>query len=427
MSSTPYKRKSVFALADCNNFYVSCERVFNPKLEGKPVIVLSNNDGCAVARSNEAKAIGIKMGAPVFKIGNIIQASGVQVLSSNYTLYADMSRRVAECLSQFADDIEIYSIDEAFLELTPFAGSDLTAYAHEIRDTVKKWTGIPVSVGIAESKTLAKIASRFAKKSEGVLNFCDNKDTDRILEKTEIEDVWGIGRKYSLYLRCYGIRNALHMKYADVNLIKRKMGVNLTGMIEELRGNACYPLESNPPPRKGIRASRTFCHEITDYNLLREALCTYTSRAAEKLRRQNSLAGLVTVFTATNRFQKESFRFRMESVRMPVSTNLTSEIMAGMQEGLKKIYQRGEKYKKAGIMLNEIVPEAQGQRVLFDRPDRGKREKLMKTFDAVNKKMGTDTLKYASAGLGEKQQWRTVFNRKSPAYTTDWGALPGVG
>lgn len=330
--------KPVFALIDCNNFYVSCERVFNPKLAGRPVIVLSNNDGCAVARSEEAKAVGITMGAPVFKISRLIHAHKIQVLSSNYALYADMSQRVMDSLGQFGSDMEIYSIDEAFLDLSDVKNIDFAQYGRHIKNIVKKWTGIPVSVGIAKTKTLAKIANRIAKKSskaDGVLDLSNSSYIDKALEMTCIEDVWGIGRKYSRYLRCYGINNALDFRNADTGFINSKMGINGTRLLQELKGISCYPLEHGHSPRKAIRASRTFKKEIESAALIKEAVAEYVSRAGEKLRKQNSVAGLIIVFLMTNRFQKQTYCCKVESVKIPVPTNNTSRLIFMLTKDLK--------------------------------------------------------------------------------------------
>jgi DNA polymerase V len=406
---------------------VSCELVFNPALEGKPVIVLSNNDGCAVARSNEAKALGIKMGVPVFKITQLIDRHKVQVLSSNYALYADFSQRVAATLAEIVPEIEIYSIDEAFLDLTGFSKDNFSELGERIRRTVRKWTGIPASVGIAPSKTLAKIANHTAKKADGVLDLTDNTLTDSILENTEIEDVWGVGRKYANYLRCYGITNALRMKNADEGVIKRKMGINGTRMIRELRGVCCYPLDSNPTARQNIRVSRTFYREIESYDILKEAVSAFASRAAAKLRQQESLAGAMSVFIHTNRFREDSYSFRIETLSFAQSTNYTPELIGYSQIALERIFSEGIKYKRAGVMLGEIIPDTRFQKTFFDPVNRKKAQGLMKAVDEINGRMGKDMVKYAAVGIGGKQQkWKTVFNRKSPAYTSDWNQLPMV-
>lgn len=420
---------SVFALVDCNNFYVSCERVFDPKLEGKPVIVLSNNDGNAVARSNEAKALGIKMGVPVFEIQDLIKTHEVQVYSSNYALYGDMSQRVMQTLSKFTPDIEIYSIDEAFLDLSQFKLYDLTDYGRRIQYTVKKWTGIPVSVGIAETKTLAKIANRIAKKSNkagGVLDLTASPYQDRALEMTDVEDVWGIGRSYSMFLRENGINNALQLRNTDDNFIKKRMGIVGIRMLQELRGVSCYSLEQCYPPKKGITVSRTFKKAIETLDELKEAIASYASRGAEKLRKEHSVAGVLMVFIMTNRFKKERYYFNMETIRLPVATSDTPELIRYAHEGLKEIFRKGYLYKKAGVMFKDLVPENQIQANLFDSKDRNRSKKLMQALDNINIKLGSSTLKYAAVGLTHNQRWKTVFKKRSPSYTTNWDQLPKV-
>lgn len=417
---------SIFALVDCNNFYVSCERVFNPKLAGKPVIVLSNNDGCAVARSNEAKELGFRFGIPVFEIQNVIEKHKIQVYSSNYALYGNMSQRVMETISTFTPDMEIYSIDEAFLDLSSFRHYNLTEYGRKIQSTVYKWTGIPVSVGIAETKTLAKIANRVAKKfkqAAGVLDLTASPHQDRALEITKVEDVWGIGRRYAEFLIKNSINNALQLRNANINLIKAKMGVVGTRMLQELRGVSCYSLEKSPPTKKGITVSRSFKKEIKDLDDLNEAVAAYVSRGAEKLRTENSAAGVLMVFLMTNRFKKERFYFNLETINLPVPTNDTSELIQYACEGLRAIYRKGHRYKRAGVMFKDLVWCGSIQAGLFDVKDRKRSKKLMQSLDNINTKMGAGTLKYAAAGLGHNQKWKTVFQRRSPAYTTNWNQL----
>jgi len=418
-----------FAIVDCNNFYVSCERVFNPRLAGKPVVVLSNNDGCVVARSNEAKALGIKMGVPVFQISSLIKTHKVQVFSSNYALYADMSQRIMNTLSRFTPDIEIYSIDEAFLDLSQFKQYDLTDYGHKIRSSIKQWTGIPVSIGIAETKTLAKIANKIAKKSvkaEGVLNLTASPYLNRALEITDVGDVWGIGHSYSSFLEKHGIHNALQLRDADDKFIKKKMGITGVRLLQELRGVSCYALEQFPSPKKGITVSRTFKNSIESLDDLKEAVAAYVSLGAEKLRKEHSVAGVLMVFLMTNRFRKENYYINIKTIKLPVATIDTSELIHYAHEGLKAVYRKGYLYKKAGVMFKHLYPENQIQADLFNYIDFKRSKKLMQTLDNVNKKMGSDTLKYAATGLTNNQKWKTVFKRRSPSYTTNWNQLVKV-
>ena len=416
---------SVFALVDCNNFYVSCERVFNPELVGKPVIVLSNNDGCAVARSNEAKALGIKMAVPVFQIKDIIKNNKVRVYSSNYALYGDMSRRVMQTLTQFTPDLEIYSIDEAFLDLAGRKRINLTEYGRDIKNTVEKWTGIPVSVGIAGTKTLAKIAGRLAKKSKkanGVLDLSNSKYLDRALESVAVADIWGVGRRYAGFLQAKGINNALQLRDADDNLIKKKMGIVGLKLINELRGISCYPIEQSPPRKKSITVSRTFKKGVESLDELLEAVAAYVSSGAEKLRKEKSVSGVLMVYVMTNRF-KEDYYYNSVAVNLPVRTNDTSELISYAQQGLREIYKKGGHYKKTGILLHDLGSESLVQANFFDTVDRIRSKKLMQAVDTINFDMGSGAIQYGAFGLDHNQSWKTSFNQRSRSYTTHWDHL----
>jgi DNA polymerase V len=419
----------IFALVDCNNFYVSCEKVFNPKLIGKPVVVLSNNDGCVIARSNEAKAVGIRMGIPLFKIQDVIKAHGVHVYSSNYTLYGDMSQRVIEVLSQFTPDVEIYSIDEAFLDLAGFKGCSLTDYGRSIRSTVLTWTGIPVSVGIAETKTLAKIATCIAKKSkkaDGVLDLTMSPYRDAALAITDVEDIWGVGRGYSRFLRSIGINNALQLSNAPDGLIKKKMGITGIRILQELRGVSCYPLEQGPPPQKEITVSRSFKHPLRDGADVSEAVAAYTSRGAEKLRAAHLEANILVVFLMTNPYSRESRYFNMKTIRLPFATSDTSELIAYARSGLDEIYREGYLYKKAGVIFRDLSSDSCTQTVLFAHNRKEHSSQIMEAFDMINKKFGRDSLRYAATGATSNRKWKTAFQWRSPSYTTDWNQLPKV-
>ncbi len=416
---------SVFALVDCNNFYVSCERVFNPKLVGRPVIVLSNNDGCAVARSNEAKALGIKMAVPVFQIKDLIKHNKVQVYSSNYALYGDMSQRVMQTLTQFTPDLEIYSIDEAFLDLAGCKRINLTEYGRNIKTTVEKWTGIPVSVGIAGTKTLAKIANHLAKKSKkanGVLDLTTAKYMDQALAAVAVGEVWGVGRKYAGFLKANGIDNALQLRDADDNFIKKKMGIVGLRLLNELRGISCYPIEQSPPRRKSVTVSRTFKKAIASLDELLEAVAAYVSTGAEKLRQENSVAGVLIVYVMTNRF-KDDYYYNSVTLKLPVQTNDTSELIGYAREGLRGIYKKGGQYKKTGILLHDLGPETLVQANFFDTVDRNRSKKLMQAVDAINCEMGSGAIKYGAVGVGRNQSWKTAFNQRSRSYTTHWDHL----
>ena len=416
--------KEIFALVDCNNFYASCERIFNPKLEGRPVVVLSNNDGCVVARSNEAKALGIGMGVPAFEVEDIIKKNGVEVFSSNYALYADMSSRVMETLSTFTPDIEVYSIDEAFLNLAGFNCS-LTDYGRKMRRTIRKWTGIPVTVGMARTKTLAKIANKIAKKSvkaNGVLDLTNSPYLDKALAEIEVEKVWGVGYRTACKLRKAGIRTTLALQKADINWIRQKFGVVGVRTVYELRGISCYPLEHNPPAKKSVTVSRSFGRPIESLEELKEAIASYASRAGEKLRQQGLVSSLMTVYVTTSRFIKNRY-FNSYTVEFPVATNDTMELTRGALFCAGKLYRKGFAFKKAGIVFNGLVSEKQVQQSLFDSVDRAKSQRLMQAIDAVNTRLNCP-LRWAVEGLN--QPWKVKFNRRSYRYTTRWDELPEV-
>ncbi|MCS6293365.1 MAG: Y-family DNA polymerase [Nitrospira sp.] len=417
----------IFALVDCNNFYASCERVFNPRLEGKPIVVLSNNDGCVVARSNEAKALGIAMGVPEFQIRSLLQAHQVQVFSSNYTLYGDMSQRVMETLEQFCPDLEVYSIDEAFLSLSGFTSRDLTEYGRTIRTTVKRWTGLPVSVGIAETKTLAKIANRVAKRTpdtNGVFDLLACSDRDALLGRVPVEDVWGIGRNLTRLLNQHGIMTALQLREADDQWIRKHLGIVGLRLVMELRGISCLDLEECPAPRQSLTCSRAFGQLISTLADMEEAVSSYTSRVAEKLRRERLAATVMTVCLTTNEFKEGPQYSNALTLKLSVATDSTSDLIRSALQGIRTIYREGYRYKKAGVILTGLVPVSQIQTDLFDYQDREKSKRLMSALDAINHRWGADTLHYASSGISKA--WKTQFQYRSPAYTTDWTALPIV-
>lgn len=422
---------TTFALVDCNNFYVSCERVFDPRLENRPVIVLSNNDGCAVARSNEAKSLGIGMGAPFFKIRHIIEAHQVRVFSSNYPLYGDMSNRVMQTLSGFTPAMEVYSIDEAFLDLGGLAFTDLDRYARQIKKTVKRNTGIPVSIGMGPTKTLAKIAGRIAKKSSktgGVLDLTPERYRDRALEITVIEDVWGIGRRLAPYFKYRGIRTAQDFLRASPAMVRRKMGVLGIRMQKELSGESCYPLESGPAVRKSVGVSRTFKTPITTFDDLFEGIALYLSRGAEKLRQQDSAAEVLTVYVMTNRFRAESYYYNAATTVLPTPSSHTPELIRTGRKLLKQIFQSGRHYNKAGIYFPSLVSNSQVQNDLFDTVDRERSRRLMGAMDAVNARMGSYRLHCAAMGVvAEHTPWKGACRHRSRGYTTDWDELPCAG
>jgi DNA polymerase V len=417
---------TVFALVDCNNFYVSCERVFDPKLDGKPVIVLSNNDGCVVARSEEAKALGIAMGVPAFQIRHLIGAHDVLVYSSNYALYGDMSRRVMDTLAQFSPNVEVYSIDEAFLSLSEFTSRNLTEYGRTIRATVKQWTGIPVSVGIAETKTLAKIAGEVGKHSRdsgGVFDLTTCQERDALLAKMPVEDVWGIGPNWARVLTQHRITTALALRDADEHWIRKRMGVVGARIVQELRGVTCLALADCPPPKQGITVSRSFGRPVMSLAEMRQAVSTYAARAAEKLRAEGLAVTVLTVFLTTNPFKKDAPQYsNAATIKLPVATDATPKLLRYALRGIERIYLDGYRYNKAGVMLTALVPASQIQADLFDYHDRERSSRLMRVLDRINVEMGAGTLRYAAEGYVKR--WRTRFERRSPVNTTNWRDLP---
>jgi DNA polymerase V len=419
--------KDIFALVDCNNFYVSCERIFEPSLEGRPVVVLSNNDGCVVSRSNEAKKLGIGMGVAFFKVKDLAEKHGVAALSSNYTLYADMSRRVMETLCNFTPEIEVYSIDEAFLNLSGF-GENLTDYGRRIRQTVKQWTGMPVSIGIAETKTLAKIANRIAKRSpeaDGVFELTKQARIDDALAQTGVEHIWGVGIKTCIKLKRAGIKTALALRGVDIEWMRWRFGVTGVRTVYELRGICCYELEEQPPTKKGITVSRMFGRKVETVEELKEAIASYASRAGEKLREGGLAAGAMTVYVMTSRFVDPRKRyFNSHGVSFPTATNYTPELIEYATGAIERLYKKGFLYAKAGLILGELVPEGKVQGSLFDSADRQKSRRLMRAIDAVNLKLPDSPLIWAAEGID--QAWQAKFAKRSKRYTTQWDELVEV-
>lgn len=419
---------SLYFLVDCNNFYVSCERVFAPGLRERPVVVLSNNDGNVVALSNEVKEMGLPFGAPFFKVKELIRKEGVAVFSSNYTLYGDMSRRVMDCLGPFAPEMEIYSIDEAFLSMRGVAG-DPVAYGRRIRETVRQWTGIPVTIGIAPTKTLAKLASRIGKKERsclGVFDLTDAGRADRALGATGAGDVWGVGRQYAELLRRNGILTARQLRDAPDRWVRRHMTVTGLRTVWELRGVPCIPLDELPAPKKGIVSSRSFGRTVERPEELREAVSAYTARAAEKLRAQKSVAGSITVFLSTNRFREDDPQYSTGvACRLPVPSSYTPRLIHVACRLLDRIYREGYRYKKAGVMLYEIMPEGDAQLDLFSGfRDTDRTRRLMQAVDRVNRTMGRHTVRFAAEGIAVPWRMRREF--LSGRFTTRWDEIPVV-
>lgn len=418
----------IFALVDCNNFYCSCERVFNPKLENRPMVVLSNNDGCVVARSNEAKALGIKMGEPAFKLQDIIREHNVAVFSSNYTLYGDMSQRVMDCLAQFTPTKEIYSIDEAFLDLSGFEKIDLNEYAKLIKCTVQKWTGIPVSIGIATTKTLAKVANRLAKKSakaNGVLNLVNSPYLDLALQRTEVADVWGVGRSFTKMLHQQGIENAYHLKNAQEEWIRKERGIVGLRTVHELKGISCILLEEMPKSKKSTAVTRSFGSVVDNLSELKQALSAYASRAGEKLRQSQQQASSILVFFQTGTHDKNHpYRSWSATVNFFEPTFDSRELVKAAATVANNLFEPGYKLKKAGVILLGLTSQQERQLSLFETSDTERSQALMQVMDAINNRYGRETIQLASSGVRKK--WQVKAEKLSPRYTTDWNELPIV-
>lgn len=477
----------MLALVDCDGFYVSCERVFDPHLRGRPVVVLSNNDGCVVARSPEAKALGIGMGQPAFEIRDLLRANRGAALSSNYALYGDMSRRVMEVLGTFSPDVEAYSIDEAFLGLEGRLGRGLAAgreagsgpglwtgggmqeaggwlfpppapasslrtsgqaqpplpiqppepvsmtgsaafdLARRIRSTVLLWTGLPVSVGIAPTKVLAKVAGAAAKKApDGVGVLADPARIDAALAGLPAAEIWGIGPALAARLARAGVRTARDLRDANDRRVRRDLGIVGLRIVHELRGRSCLPLELAPPPKQATAVSRTFGRPVTTREELAEAVAAYVTRAAEKLRRQGSAARVLTVFLMTNPFAPEEPQYgNAATVPLPVATASTAELLRYALRAADGIFREGYRYRKAGVLLADLVPADRVQPDLFDDRDRAREARLSALLDRVNAAMGPGALRYAAAP-GPKPAWGVRAARRSPRYTTRWNDIPRV-
>ena len=411
-------RDKVFALIDCNAFYVSCERVFNPKLNNRPVVALSNNDGCIISRSKEAKALGIKMGVPLFKVKDIVEKEKVVVFSSNYTLYADMSRRVMNIISSSSPYTEIYSIDEAFVELSSLP-IDYESYAHQLRQTILQHTGIPVSIGIASTKTLAKVANHKAKKDDslnGVCSLVNYNNIDQILELTEVGDVWGVGRRLSKKLINHGIHNAKLLKNCSDSWIRKMMSVNGLKTITELRGISCIPLEEYSMTRKSCCTTRSFGKLLTNLEDIEQAVTTFARRAAERIRSESLAASCVSVFVRTNPFDKKSAYYSNAASR--TLSHPTHDSITIIETALlltKRIFKNNYQYKKAGVLLSGLCDESEIQETLFEK-NYNQNSDLMSAIDAINYRYGRDTLQMASeCKVGNWKQKRENCTRN---YTT---------
>jgi len=417
----------IFALVDCNNFYASCERVFDPRLKNRPIVVLSNNDGCIVARSNEVKALGIPMGVPYFEYKAVIKKHQVAVFSSNYQLYGDMSQRVMASLRLFAPDMEVYSIDEAFLRLDYFPSRDLVDYCKTIRAKVVQWTGIPVSIGIGPSKVLAKVANRVAKTQtdEGVFDIRSEETQDEILKTLDVEKLWGIAGRWAERLNRIGIEKASDLRDANPTIVRKHLSVVGERLLRELRGQSCIDLE-DVQPRKSILSSKSFGTLVTKKEPLEEALANYAARACEKLRKQNSRAQAVYVFIQTNGFKKTEKQYNNAfTLTLTIPASDTRTIIEAAKFCLSQIYKPGYRYKKTGIMLLDLIPAAVEQRHLFVDFDHRPGDRLMGLVDRVNRSHGPDTLFFGAQGV--TREWKMRCGLRSPRYTTQWDELLRVG
>jgi DNA polymerase V len=397
--------KNKIALVDCNSFYVSCERLFNPSIIKKPVIVLSSNDGCVISRSTEAKALGIKMGEPYFKVEKIIKKNDVKVFSSNYSLYGDISRRVMKTLKQFSPQMEIYSIDEAFLNLSSIRDENLFEHGNKIRKTVLKWTGIPTSIGIATTKTLSKAANHIAKKEQsGIVNLINTKQIDQILKEIEINEVWGVGRQLTKFYIKNGIHTAYQLKNMHNNWIKKNTNVLGSRTAMELKGIPCVSLKEHQEKRKNCCVSRSFGRKVTKLEELSESVTTHCLNAAEKIRSDNQTTKRITVFIRTSPFQKDkNYYANSKDIDLPVRTNDSIELVKQALIALQYIYRKGYKYQKAGIIFSGLNEVGIYKKNLFSSiNNEEKRKKLMKAIDYTNIKYGRHALSIAQAGLRKK-------------------------
>ena len=426
----------LFALVDVNNFYVSCERVFQPKLEEVPMVVLSNNDGCAVARSAEVKALGVKMGTPWFQMQALARKHGIQAYSSNYTLYGDMSSRVVQVLRSFTPNLEVYSIDESFLQIETVLKQyqDTIELGQAIKQQVKDTTGLPVCVGIGASKTLAKLANHLAKKHKQFAGVCDvnamaKPELYQWMSETEVGEVWGVGRQIAKKLKGQDIYSVLDLLQAAPQMMRQQFGVVMERLCYELRGTSCLALEEVAPAKQQIIASRSFGKLVTNQAELAQSVATHVARAAEKLRTQNGMTGALTVFIQTNPFKQHEPQHH-QSVTIPLAdaTDNTLTLTNAALAGLKKIYQPNFRYKKAGVILNLISDKPTVQQSLFeDVQSKGKSAHLMKAMDEINTRFGNTVIRSAAAGTnGSKQVWQMRSGNKSPNYTTQWDELPVV-
>ncbi len=426
MSSNHLELKNtqeLFALVDCNSFYASCERVFNPTLRHRPIVVLSNNDGCIVALSHEAKTLGVKMGTPIFQCQDLVKKHKIAVYSSNYTLYGDMSARVMQILSEFAPEIEIYSIDEAFLNLKGFDVLDLTPYGHHMRQTIYQYTGLPVTVGIGATKVLAKLANRLAKKQKlGSFSIHNNLQQEEILAAFPVEELWGIGFRSKEKLNRNKIFSALDFKRANPKLIQKLLTIVGVRIQSELNGNSCLSLEETAKPKKQIISSRSFGELLSDLGPIQEAVSNHITRAAEKLRRQHSVCLGLQVFVHTNPFRNNDPQYYgSKTIQLPCGMNETNLLINHAKEALEYIFRDNFRFKKCGVMLFNLMPDNESQLSLFDHPKKEKNRVCIDWMDKINTRFGTDAIKFAACGT--QKHWQMKSEHRSARFTTHWSEL----
>ena len=413
----------MIALADCNNFYASCERVFNPGLKHKPIVVLSNNDGCIIARSNEAKALGIKMGEPVFKVRDIINNNNVYVFSTNFALYGDMSSRVMSLLSDMSPEIEIYSIDEAFMNFTGVKNN--VQLASKMKSVIAKSTGIPISIGIAETKTLAKVANYFAKKQtdDGVYILTEQLQIEDALKELPVSKLWGVGSRHLRMLHSYGINTAYDFVQLNEEWVLEKMTIMGLRMQRELKGDSCFGIDLYPSRKKNIRTSRSFAVKVNSLQPIQESIVAHAARCAEKLRMENSCAQYVSVILKTNPFSKsQDYYYGYKSINLEIPTNDSIEIVNAAKTLLGSIYKEGLIYTKSGVIVGDTVPADQVQlNIFYSEQDKEKRKNLYKSVDFINQSMGRNKIQLLGQGIAKK--WTLKQENLSPCYTTRWADL----
>ncbi|MBN1337672.1 MAG: Y-family DNA polymerase [Bacteroidales bacterium] len=424
MSDREKSKADHFALVDCNNFYVSCERLFNPSLEGRPVIVLSNNDGCVISRSEEAKSIGIKMGMPAFTIPDIIEKHKVKVFSTNYTLYGDISHRIMNILSSLYPEIEIYSIDEAFILIRGMDDKALWKAGENIRKTILQWTGIPVSTGIGTTKTLAKAASHHVKNSggeKGVYVAGSGKEQDVFLQNLPVQKVWGVGEKYALFFQKNNIYNAYALKRADAFSVKNRLGVMGQRIVLELNGVCCYPLNNNPEEKKEVCLSRSFGKPIIRYDDLEAATVNYAGTIAGKLRKMELCAGDLLVFVMTGKYARGPQYVNYKIIHLPVPANNAPELIHYTIIALKQLFRDGYQYKKSGVIASGLVPAAGRQLEIWNEKDHQRSDLIQSVMDNVNRKTGNKSVKLAIENDGSTGKMKQEM--LSPKYTTSWEGI----